>query len=142
MMILAIVLLSQTKVIAQRGKNFEEKKENIKAQKVAFITTKLNLTTEEAQKFWPVYNEYDAKKEAIRKEFHSEKKPTNSDSLTDAQAKERITAELKMEQNLLNLKQEYMTKFLTVLPAQKVVKLIRAEEEFKRVLLKMLKDAP
>jgi len=140
MMIVAVILLSQTSVIAQRGKGFENKKENIEAQKVAFITSKLNLTTEESQKFWPVYNEYEAKKQAIRKEFHSANKSMHSDSLTDAQAKERITAELKMEQNLLNLKQEYMTKFLSVLPSKKVLKLIKAEEEFKVVLLKMLKE--
>jgi len=142
MMITAIILLSQTSAIAQRGKNFENKKEDIEAQKVAFITTKLNLTTDEAKNFWPVYNEYETKKEAIRKDFHTNNKFTHSDSLTDAQAKERITAELKMEQSLLNLKEEYMTKFLTVLPSKKVLKLIRTEEEFKRVLLNMLKDKP
>ena len=61
MMIVAVILLSQTNVIAQRGKGYENKKENIEAQKVAFITSKLNLTTEESQKFWPVYNEYESK---------------------------------------------------------------------------------
>ena len=102
----------------------------------------LNLTTEESKNFWPVYNEYETKKEALRIFFYTTYKFTHSDSLTDTQAKERITAELKMEQNLLNLKEEYTTKFLTVLPASKVLKLIRTEEEFKRVLLKMLKDTP
>ena len=42
-----------------------KKKEQIKAQKVAFITDKLQLTVEEAQQFWPVYNELDKKSEDI-----------------------------------------------------------------------------
>jgi len=142
MLIPAIIMLSKTSAIAQREKNFENNKEKIEAQKVAFITTKLKLTTDEATKFWPVYNEYEAKREAIRKNFRSTNKPISPDSLTDAQAKDRITAELKMEQSLLDLKGEYTTKFYSVLPAQKVLKLVKTEEEFKKVLLNMLKDKP
>ncbi|MFA4852351.1 MAG: hypothetical protein WC868_06705 [Bacteroidales bacterium] len=140
MMITAIILLSQTRAMAQREKDFENKKEKIEAQKVAFITTKLNLTTEESKNFWPVYNEYETKKEALRKNFKKTYKFIPPDSLTETQAKERITAELKMEQSLLDLKEEYTTKFLNVLPASKVLKLIKTEAEFKRILLKMLKE--
>ncbi|MFH0865233.1 MAG: hypothetical protein V1904_03505 [Bacteroidota bacterium] len=142
MMITAIILLTQTRTVAQDEKSFEKKKEKIEAQKVAFITTKLNLTTEESKNFWPVYNEYETKKEAIRKEFKSTYKLVAQDSLTETQAKERITAELKMEQDILDLKLEYNTKFQTVLPATKVLKLKKAELEFKKVLLKMLKETP
>jgi hypothetical protein len=141
-MVTAIIMLSQTRSIAQEGKGYEKKKENIEAQKVAYITTQLNLTSDEAKVFWPVYNEYETKAEAIRKEFRSSNKISSVDSLSDAKAKERITAQLKMEQDLLDLKKEYSTKFLAVLPAVKVLKLQRAEMDFKKVLLKMLKDAP
>jgi Spy/CpxP family protein refolding chaperone len=43
------------------SQDFKEKKEKIKALKVAYITEELNLTSEEAQKFWPIYNTYDDK---------------------------------------------------------------------------------
>lgn len=140
MMITAIILLTQTRTVAQDEKGFEKKKEKIEAQKVAYITTKLNLTTEESKNFWPVYNEYETKKEAIRKEFKSTYKFIAPDSLTEAQAKERITAELKTEQDILDLKVAYSIKFQTVLPAVKVLKLQKAEQEFKKILLKMIKE--
>jgi hypothetical protein len=141
-MVTAIVMFSQTRSIAQEEKGFEKKKENIEAQKAAYITSQLGLTTEESQIFWPVYNEYAAKKEAITKDFRKSNKLISPDSLSEAKAKERITAELKMQQDILDLRKEYFAKFLKVLPAVKVVKLQKAEADFKKVLLKMLKDAP
>ena len=41
-------------------------KERIKAQKVAFITEQLSLTSEEAQGFWPIYNEFEETTDKIR----------------------------------------------------------------------------
>jgi Spy/CpxP family protein refolding chaperone len=54
---------------AQKGKAElqGEKKENIEAMKIAFITNKLELSPEEAQKFWPVYNQYNEKLKDLRK---------------------------------------------------------------------------
>ncbi|MDI1303936.1 MAG: sensor of ECF-type sigma factor, partial [bacterium] len=42
-----------------QGEKMREKKEQIKALKVAFLTTELKLTSNEAEKFWPVYNTFD-----------------------------------------------------------------------------------
>lgn len=141
-LISAIIMLLQARSFAQSQSEtgFQTKKEKIETQKVAFITTKLDLTTDESKNFWPVYNEFTTKKEAIRKEFKSAFKATDADSLSESQAKERIDAELKMEQAILDLKVEYSSKFLAVLPANKVVKLQNADQEFKKVLLKMLKE--
>jgi hypothetical protein len=143
-MITAIILLPQIHTTAQSTSTttFEQKKEKIETQKVAFLTTKMELTTDESKAFWPVYNEYETKREAIRKEYKIKFKSTTADSLTEAQAKERITADLKMEQDLLDLKEVYVEKFLAVLPASKVMLLQKSEQEFKKVLLKMLKDKP
>lgn len=142
MMVTAIILLSQTLIIAQSETGFQSKKEKIETQKVAFITTKLNLTTDESKNFWPVYNEYETKQEATREEFKKNYKITSADSLTEEQANKLLTAQSQMEQDLLNLKFEYITKFLAVLPAVKVVKLVESEKAFKKALLKMLKEMP
>ena len=55
--LLGIILFlnMSTELIAQERR---EHYQRIEAIKVAFITKKLDLTTEEAQKFWPVYNNY------------------------------------------------------------------------------------
>ena len=60
-----LILLISFSGFAQRGGEIQEK---IKAQKIAFITDKLELTSEEAQQFWPIYNEFEAKVEKIKSE--------------------------------------------------------------------------
>ena len=50
------------------SQGFREKKEKVKALKMAYITEQLNLTTEEAQKFWPIYNAFDEKQSELRHE--------------------------------------------------------------------------
>jgi len=54
----------------------EQKLERIKAQKMAFITNKLNLSSEEAQLFWPVYNDFFKNKELLNREKTSNQRIT------------------------------------------------------------------
>ena len=66
-----LILFISVSAFAQRG---EKMNERIKAQKIAFITEKLSLTSEEAQEFWPIYNEIEAKKETLRKKSSLKRK--------------------------------------------------------------------
>jgi Spy/CpxP family protein refolding chaperone len=118
----------------------EKKREQIHAQKIAFISTQLNLTTEEAQKFWPIYNQYEAEIEKIRKErrgYMNELK--KSAELSDDRAyelTEKIFAtESKESQTRLN----YLKQFAGVLGKKKAAEVFIAEEKFKRELLEKLK---
>src|SRR6187455_2970115 len=73
----------------------EGRLEEIKAQKVAYLTQKMSLTTEEAQKFWPIYNEYDKGLEAIRKERReAHKAMKDKTDLTEAEASAAIDKEM------------------------------------------------
>jgi len=122
-------LLSLTS-FAQGG----DKKEKIEALRVAFITEQLNLTSEESQKFWPLYNEYQDKLKAARREF----KAQSGTFASDKEAQEFLDAELLLKQRELSLYKEYYDKFKKVIPVKKVAHLRQAEEEFKKVLLKKL----
>ena len=51
-----LILVFSKEVSAQEGG-----KERIRAYKTAYITQELDLSSSEAEKFWPVYNEYDKK---------------------------------------------------------------------------------
>ncbi len=120
--------------------SFAKKKAIIEAQKSAYITTKLELTTAEAQVFWPVYNEYDAKKETIMKaNRENNKKIKNIETLSDKETQAIIDEQLANEEKLLALKKEYTGKFTKVLSVKKVVKLEIAEREFRKELLKAVK---
>lgn len=111
--------------------------EQIQAQKVAFITARLNLTPEESQKFWPIFNEYEAEQKKIRQKF---KFKQDFATMTDAEAEQLLTSNLEMEQQLLNLKKEYIQRMRKVVPVRKIAMLNRAERAFKEELVKRLRE--
>ncbi len=117
----------------------KERHEKIAAAKIAFMTDKMNLNTEQSQKFWPLYNEYDAKRHSLRKKSHLFKNE-NTDNMSDAQLKEAINAMLEARQQELALEKEYLEKFQKVITVRQVATMYKSEKEFMRVLLKKLND--
>ncbi len=110
--------------------------EKIEAHKVAFITKVLDLTPEEAQKFWPLYNEYSEKERQLRSSFEANKPKK---TMSEEEANNVIDYYFENEQQKLTLKKNYYDKFKMILPATKVVRLHFAENRFKRKLLKKLR---
>lgn len=138
---LVLFILSGSFVQAQIMDDFGQKREMIKSQKIAYITDQLKLTPPEAEKFWPVYNEFEAKRENLLI-LHkgSDLENINIDLLSDKEVEKLADEEIALGQELLNLKKEYHEKFKTILPIRKVLKLYQAEREFQRVLLRRIKE--
>lgn len=120
-------------VLAQSGKQ-----DKVEALKVSFITQKVNLTTQEAQSFWPVYNEYTDKIKFARRNFRRAYNDV-PDFKTDAEAESYLNAELKLKQTELDLHKEYFEKFKKIIGAKKTGLLRKAEEEFKKEIIKTIK---
>ena len=144
--IVLIVFLISTGLFAQRpnGQNGQRPNhDKIKALKTAHITERLDLTPAEAEKFWPVYNEFDKKLMDLRKKERNEVmgKLRNGgiDSLTDKEANIIIDRMLVMKTSELEYRKELIADLKEVLPPKKIIKLNRAEESFKRMLLDRLK---
>ena len=116
----------------------------MKALKTAHITNQLELTTTEAEKFWPIYNEFDAKfmelRTKQREEFKDKLSDGGLDNLSDKEANEMIDKMLEMKSKELEYRKELVANLRGVIPPQKIIKLQRAEESFKRMLLKKLKN--
>ncbi|NMB73003.1 MAG: hypothetical protein GYA22_12730 [Bacteroidales bacterium] len=124
------------------GQDVEERSEKIKAQKVAFITRKVGLTPAEAQKFWPVYNEYDEQRSKILEQRRSTSwyYIQNSSTLSEKETDEIIGRYISLQKQENELLEKYNAKFRQILPASKVMKLYVAEVEFKTWLLKQIRD--
>ncbi|MFT4600471.1 MAG: hypothetical protein ACI857_000645 [Arenicella sp.] len=142
--ILSILLASATFAQPGQGPNKQQKKkdreERIKAEKIAFITTQLDLNSKEAEKFWPIYNEYEAKIEENRKSHRSQaKKLRNYDELSEDEAYSTTEKLLELEVAGSKIRQEYLVKFAAALGKKKAAKVYHAEERFKRELLKKIK---
>jgi hypothetical protein len=120
----------------------EERMEKFKTQKIAFITDQLNLTSKEAETFWPVYNEFDAKRQAINKERMKlvRQYMKSNNTLSEKEASEMADKFIFYQKQEALLAEEYNSKFKAILPAIKVLKLYQSEIQFKRKLLKQLRQ--
>lgn len=118
----------------------EDRIQEIKAQKSAFITQRLDLSPEEAQKFWPVYNQYDKELDANRKEMRSNHKTLKEDAeLTEAEANAAIEKELATRQKELDIRKKYTGEFKKTIGSKKTLELGKAERDFHRELLKRVR---
>jgi hypothetical protein len=85
----------------------------LKALEIAYITNKLNLSPEEAQRFWPIYNNYSLELKVARM------KAMNNNS-----------SEIELDEALLNIRKKYSVQFGQVLPPAKVDIFFKSEKEF------------
>lgn len=114
----------------------------IQTQRIAFYTSQMGITPDEAQKFWPIYNEYSAKKTKLSAEknrltkFYKE----NAATMTQNDIDVTINKYVQIAKSEAQLFEEFSKKFRQVLPASKVMKLYIAEVEFKTILLRQIKE--
>lgn len=117
-------------------------KEKIKALKVAFITERLDLSSKEAQLFWPIYNEHESSIEALRvkewSQIHYKLKDANNLSEKEADALLELYNDLEKEKQQLQIR--LFSKLKDVLSSKKTLLLIKSESDFKRQLMKMYRQ--
>ncbi|NND88094.1 MAG: sensor of ECF-type sigma factor [Flavobacteriaceae bacterium] len=113
--------------------------DKIKALKTAHITQELDLSSEEAQEFWPIYNVYEQKMWSIRKrerrEIMEKIKKVGLDNMTNAEANGLIDIAIELEELQLSERKQLIRQLQTILPPKKIIKLKKAEEDFKKQLL-------
>ncbi len=112
-------------------------KERVEAQRIGFITQRVNLTPEESQQFWPIYNQYMDKMQQIRSSSKMEK---SFDDMSDADVEKMLMSQMDKESNALDLRKEYYQKFKKVISVKKIAKLYKAEQDFKGEMLKQLQE--
>lgn len=120
-----------------------EKMERIKALRIAYISERLNLTPEEAQRFWPVFNAFDDK----NMELHKQKKalmdrlrPENASSLSEKESAQLMMQDEEIENDIQNNRRQLVKNLQGVIPNQKIIMLRQLEIEFKQKLLDKIQD--
>ena len=122
-----------------------EWKEKMMSERVAFLTMEMNLTPEEAQVFWPIYNQ-----------IHTEKDKAMHDVFSTYKALEDAVKAGKPEKEISKLLDAYLAakekqseiekaadeKFRKVLPTEKVARLYLGEEKFRRQHIRKLHGKP
>ncbi|MFT6747302.1 MAG: hypothetical protein ACJAZ2_001652 [Glaciecola sp.] len=139
-----MMLVFPIMMVAQGAGDFpdnmsKKKREKIKAYKIGYLTEKLNLTSDEATKFWPVYNDFVKKRQALRREVMGERKnKKNVDELSDAEMEKIVDDHMLLKEKVLVLQKEFHVKIKSILPIKKVFLLGKAERDFKREMIKRM----
>ncbi|MGB1269201.1 MAG: sensor of ECF-type sigma factor [Flavobacteriaceae bacterium] len=133
-LIIAVLLLSISSVFAQH--------EKIKALKTAYITSELNLTSNEAEKFWPIYNLSQKKTHQLRVKLRGihMKIDQNFETISEEEANEILKNSMTLKHKMHEEQTALVRNLTGVLSAKKIIQLLKAEDQFKRKLLRKFKD--
>ena len=128
-----LFVTNQFTVIAQKPDQ-SQNKEQREARKIAFFTMKMELTSDESLRFWPVVNEMEAELKALKKENADGRKMLkDKKEISDKELVEIMDARLQMSKDVLDIKIKYHEKFKEILHIKKVAKYYEATKEFKKM---------
>ncbi len=131
-------------ILNANAQPYPEKKEQLKALKVAFITNELSLTTDEATKFWPIFNAFETKQQEIRgiktKSLIKKMNDEDLEKMTDKEANLLLTQLENTEEELFLNRKKLIVSLKVVLSPIKLLKLKRAEEKFSKKLLQQYRN--
>ncbi|MGO3109495.1 MAG: hypothetical protein ACTIJ8_13600 [Sphingobacterium sp.] len=109
----------------------------IENEKIAYITKELNLTQAEAQRFFPIYNQYSKKVWALK----SEKKGKSTTSVpkgVNSFSGSRRRDVLSYDARELEVKKEYRQKFSKIVGSARASQFFQIEQNFRELLYKEL----
>ncbi len=122
LLILLFIISGSFSILKAQVPDEETRAEKIQSLKIAFITQKLQLTPDEAQKFWPVYNQYDKEVHSIESDNDPNHPP------------------LYKEEKLLDTRKKYLGSFEKILGRDKTNRLFNAEKDFRGLLIRRLQN--
>lgn len=133
-LVLFLLMTAISGLQAQNRDDRDDHREKIKTLKVAFITEGLNMNTELAQKFWPIYNRYEHQKRALHKREHIDL--DDAGSISEAKAEEMLKEYLQVEKEEYIIKRELFADLKKILSAKEIITLHKLEADFNKKLLK------
>ena len=113
--------------------------EKVRALRVSYLTERLNLSSDQAARFWPVYNQYDEERRAVRRSIRQNIQRQNP-NLPKEESRKIIESDLEYRTKDLELKKKYKDRLLQVISPQQLATLYQAEQDFKKILLEKLRD--
>jgi hypothetical protein len=112
---LCLVLLPFAGSAQHRKDTLNAERKRIESMEAAYMTRELDLTPEEAQQFWPVFNKYRGEVKAVHK----------NQSISDP---------LDKQQKVLDLRKKYRNDFNRILTKERGMKVFSTEEQFRSMV--------
>jgi hypothetical protein len=114
--------------------------ERIQNLRIAYITEKLGLTTEQAEKFWPIYREFSQERKKIGQEFRDAQRRLDPKNPDPKKQQEVLDLGLRLKERELNLEKDYSGRLREVITAQQMLNLRKAEGDFRTMLMQQLQQ--
>jgi hypothetical protein len=120
----------------------ERNRKKIKALKATYITTELNFSSSEAEKFWPIYNASEEKHRKFRNEARKLRKKIKDDfeTISEKDAKVILEKSIEFQNKIHEERNQLIRDLISFLPAKKIILLKKAEDDFTRKLIKKFKN--
>lgn len=134
--LIVMLLVPSFCMFGQNGEFKDKLKDKFKAQKVAYITSELELSESESQKFWPIYNSYQSEIEQLKADIDI--KPSRD--MSDKEAEDMMYALLENRSKEIDVQKKYIQKMKTAISARKIAMLFKAERQFKEKVVSNMKE--
>lgn len=136
--LLCIVAVSAMAQTQSRSERKQAKKEEIQRLKVEFFNNKLQLSDQEASDFWPVFNQYEEEQDKLKEKYNLKNKKL--ELMSDAEVEDFVMGQVQMAEDQAKLRRDYVERFKQILPIRKVAMLPQVNREFKKVLLREMRQ--
>lgn len=136
-----LVLMSGAASAQQPDQPEAGAQKKIESLKSAYLGQQLNLSPEEAKRFWPVYQQYQQQMESL-----AEKRRENQDARnrmthpSDQEVDQALDRDFNLQQQALQLREQYRQRFRQIIPSQKVMQLYKSERDFNMKLIRELRQ--
>lgn len=114
--------------------------ERVEAAKIALITERLELTPEQAEKFWPIYREFSEQQRNLRKEFNNLRTNHNPQTASEEENQKMLEMGMQIKERQLGLERTYSERMQQVITTRQLMSLRKAEDDFKEMLMKRIRE--
>jgi len=141
-LISALLVIFSFSVTGQHPGDRERRMEKYRSLKIAYFTDNLDFTSEESEKFWPLYNQYQKDEQELRRMYRTmrEEFSEEPDKLSEQEAQKIIDRHIEIVEKEMLLEIKFHNELQEILPAKKVMKFYITEHEFRRYMLRRIRE--
>jgi hypothetical protein len=143
--LMSFILLGSFNLMSQKGQGQKKEDKGAKHEKMKvlfkqYLNDKLALTETEKKGFWPIFEEYKKKEKELKDSFRKKYKPNSIPFMDDKQAEAYLNDFFQLNETINQLFKETTVKLKKVIPIKKVAMIPHTEREFKKELLKKMRE--
>lgn len=137
LIVLIVPLLLFYQLSLGQGRDARQK---IEIARIALITERLGLTPEQAEKFWPIYNEYNNHRKNLVQEMQKARKNVDIQNLTEEQGQALMKLGMDIKERQLQLEKNYSQRLTEVITTKQMLSLRKAEDDFRKMIIRRLEE--